>query len=103
YHDGESLTPPEARATILRQHAELRALLETAVATARRHLEGTATDRELEEIVVGVRFAFAEHNLFETALLRPLLRDVDAWGAERIHRMIEEHVQEHRLMEAFLG
>lgn len=97
------MTPAEARTTVLRQHSELRSLLDTAVTVARRHLGGTAGHAELEAIVLQVRNAFSEHNLFETALLRPFLREVDRWGEERIRRMIEEHVEEHRVMEAFLA
>lgn len=97
------MTPAEGRAIILAQHAELRALLERAVVVARQHLAGTASDGELEAVVGQVRAAFSEHNLFETSLLRPLLRDVDRWGEDRIRRMIEEHIEEHRVIEAFLA
>lgn len=88
---------------ILAQHAGLRALLETAVATARRHVQGVATDDEIDRSLAAIRVAFAEHNLFETSLLVPLLGGVDAWGPKRIERMIVEHVEEHRVMDAFLS
>ena len=97
------MTPAEGRAMILTQHAELRALLAAAAGMARRHVRGTVVDRELDNLFDRIRVAFAEHNRLESALLTPLLRGVDAWGPWRIARMIEEHVQEHQLLEAFLA
>ena len=97
------MTPAEARALILTQHDGLRALLGTAIRLARQHVAGEAIEDELEAVVSAIRVAFAEHNLFETSLLVPLLGGVDAWGSKRIERMISEHLEEHRVIEAFLA
>lgn len=97
------MTPAEARSLILTQHAGLRALLETAVRLARLHVAGAVIEDELEAVVAAIRVAFAEHNLFETRLLVPMLGGVDAWGPKRIERMLTEHLEEHRVIEAFLA
>lgn len=92
-----------ARAMILAQHLELRELLERALVMARRHVAGTAIDRELDELVVSIRDAFAAHNRYESALLTPLLSATGAWGPARIERMVAEHVEEHDVIQAFLA
>lgn len=92
-----------ARATILAQHVELRGLLERALVMARRHVAGTAIDRELDELVASIRDAFEVHNRYESALLTPLLSATGAWGPARIERMVAEHVEEHQVIQTFLS
>jgi len=38
--------------------------------------------------------AFLKHIAHEESLLRPVLRDIDAWGPVRVERMDEEHRQQ---------
>ncbi len=48
--------------------------------------------------IARLRIAFDAHNKFEEHLLRPILREVDAFGAVRVEQMVEDHTNEHRLM-----
>ena len=85
----------EIRAQILRQHVEIRARLRGIErlaqachdADARRHL-----------LVSLGHFAsvFEEHLCFEERELAPLIRGVDAWGAERAAAIDGEHLEQRR-------
>ncbi len=90
------MMPSAARETLLAQHARLRVLFGEALALARgREVTGEG-GAALEELLPRISRAFAEHNRYEESVLRPVLLARDGWGAARVDRMMEEHVEEHR-------
>jgi iron-sulfur cluster repair protein YtfE (RIC family) len=96
------MKPSEARALLLGQHAVLRDLMRVAEQAASRYLRGGAEAAEVDKAVADLRKAFAEHNRSEESLLLPMLRAGDAWGPQRIERMVEEHVEEHATFRALM-
>ena len=97
------MNPSEARAQLLREHDQLRALLAAAVALAGEFRRGKAMAAELRGAVERLREAFAAHNASEETLLVPILEEHGAIGPARIARMIEEHAAEHAAMRAALA
>jgi len=103
------MLPSQARERLLRQHAGLRELLETAARLAGQVLADAAGgaaphDRtELHAVLAKLQDAMAEHNAAEEALLEPMLLDGDAWGPQRVARMMEEHRGEHATFRAALS
>jgi hypothetical protein len=66
-------------------------------------LDAGAMDvQQLTREVVRLRLALDAHNRYEEQLLRPILREEDAFAEARLERMIEDHVGEHRAMRAQL-
>jgi nitroreductase len=86
----------EARAILLRQHEDLRNLLERIAAAA-------TAGAPVADMLAALRVAFADHNVTEERLLEPILRLDYAWGPPRIQRMLEEHAAEHTVMRGLLG
>lgn len=97
------LTPSRALDTLAAQHATLRERIDRCEELADEVDAGTADASQLLREVARLRIVFEEHNQFEEQLLRPLLLDVDWLGAVRVSRMVEDHVQEHRVMWQGLG
>ena len=93
----------EARAQLLREHQELRGLVERALSAAAGFRSGAVSAGELRQALDDLRHAFAAHNASEEALLRPILAVDPSWGPARIARMLEEHGAEHAAMRAALG
>lgn len=84
----------EARTVLLRQHDDLRRILDQVRAAADH-------DRAaLPALLVALRAAFADHNAAEERLLEPILRLDYAWGPARVARMVEEHAGEHAALRA---
>jgi iron-sulfur cluster repair protein YtfE (RIC family) len=50
-----------------------------------------------------LREAFATHNSYEEKILRPVLLAEDRYGAVRVDRMVEDHVNEHAEMRTRLS
>lgn len=92
------LTPSRALDTLAAQHATLREMIDRCDELADEVDAGTAAASQLVREIAGLRIAFDEHNQFEEQLLRPLLLDADWFGAVRVSRMVEDHVEEHRAM-----
>lgn len=98
------MMPSEIRAELLRQHAEIRALMERTRTIAERASKGAPVDDDLRASLVQLADALRRHNLQEEALLGDIIPAVDAWGAARAEIMTEEHVREHAgLYAALLG
>lgn len=88
----------EAVRELLAQHEALRALMD--------HCEQLADDLDRGQGELGVlvravsrlRVELEAHNRFEEQILRPLLRDLDAFEGVRVDHMFTDHVEEHRAL-----
>lgn len=96
------MDPSQARAHLLSEHAELRAVLARAERIAADALAGSSASVQLRDILQICRDLFAAHNASEERLLGPILQQDPAWGQARIDRMMEEHRAEHAEMRAAL-
>ena len=96
------MIPSEAREQLLRQHEHLRELIGSMQVLAGRLRLGEPVALDLEHGLEALRRALAEHNLFEKAILEPILRQDPSWGPLRVDRMLEEHAAEHAMFEAAL-
>lgn len=98
-----SNNPNTVLAELLQQHDQLRDII--------YRCEKLADDLDAGKIepvivlaeVAHLRATFDVHNKFEEQLLRPILRDANAFAELRIDRMVEDHVGEHRAMSEGLG
>ncbi len=89
------MKPSEARNLLIEQHNWLRRLLVAVERVTALYLVGSATETDVDVALDELRRAFSRHNESEEALLEPMLSATDAWGPQRIARMVEEHVGEH--------
>ncbi len=80
---------------LLEQHAGLRRRAARCATLSEQLLHGEPVDELLEDQLVRLREAFADHNRSEELLLEPFLAASDAWGPLRVERMLEEHRAEH--------
>jgi len=102
------MLPSKARDQLLSQHEELRELFGKAAALAGQVLADSAAGTaprdlpDLRGLLTRLLGAMAAHNATEEALLEPMLRDSDAWGPQRVARMMEEHKGEHAAFVAAL-
>jgi hypothetical protein len=93
----------DVHASVLRQHAELRARL--------RGLDGAGAPdssplSEAYQRISLLRLAvlFEEHLQFEETELAPRIREIDAWGPEREAALLAEHVEQRtRLQRACIA
>lgn len=97
------MTPTDARAQLIDQHDTLRLIMDTCDDLANELDAGRIEPETLTREIARLRLAFDAHNKFEEQILRPVLMAHDAFGAVRIDRMIDDHVQEHAAMRARLG
>jgi hemerythrin-like domain-containing protein len=95
--------PSAALRELLHQHDELRQMIDTCLALVDRLEGGAAVAGDLAQAIARLRIAFEAHNRHEEALLRPVLIAADAFGAVRVDQMIEEHVEEHRVVRQTLA
>ncbi|CAN5424345.1 hypothetical protein BH11MYX1_BH11MYX1_00470 [soil metagenome] len=98
-----TLTRFGALAELIAQHDALRELM-TRCEQLADELDTTGGDpvvllHEIERL----RAAFATHNTYEERILRPVLLAEDRFGAVRINRMVEDHVNEHAELRSRLG
>jgi hypothetical protein len=98
------MNPSEIRSALLREHAQIRIMLDVTLTFAEAsHVDALGCD-DLRQHLIRLTDAIRTHNLREEALLRELIPSVDAWGPARAALMFEEHVQEHeQLYAALLG
>lgn len=98
------MTPSEIRSELLKQHARLRALMAETRQVAERARRGEAVGDALQEALLLLAGELGAHNEREEALLKAVIRTVDAWGPARVEIMDEAHHQEHEeLQHAILG
>ena len=96
-------TPSKLLAELMQQHDGLRAIMDRCEELADQLDVGKGDPGALAREVAKLRVAFDSHNKFEEQLLRPVLREMDAFGDVRIERMYNDHVNEHRTMRVQLG
>lgn len=85
----------KTRLSLLAQHDQLRAHVQTATRLAKLYRSGHSPGPELDEALELLRDEFAAHNQTETAAISVLMHGPAAWGSLMIDRMFEEHVAEH--------
>jgi len=102
-HALRNYPPSRALAELQAQHDALRGMMDRCEELANELEAGRMGPLQLTREVERLRLAFSSHNVFEEQLLRPVLRDNDAFADVRIDRMIEDHVGEHRAMHAQLA
>lgn len=90
-------------AELMRQHDELRAIMDRCEELADELDMGKGDAQLLTREVARLRTSFDAHNKFEEQLLRPVLSELDASSGVRIERMFGDHVSEHRAMRLQLG
>jgi len=91
-----------ALAELLAQHEVLREMMTSCERLADEIEEGCLEPSLLAREVARLRVAFDSHNRYEEQFLRPVLKDVDAFGEVRLDHMVTDHVEEHRLVRAGL-
>ena len=95
--------PSKLLAELLQQHDELRTIMDRCEVLADEIDIGKGDVALLTREIARLRLAFDAHNKFEEQLLRPVLREMDAFGDVRIDRMFSDHVSEHRSIRLQLG
>ncbi len=91
-------TPSGLLAELKHQHEALRGLMDRCEQLADDLDRGHAQAADLTREVAKLRVAFDAHNKFEEQLLRPVLREIDAFGEVRLEHMVSDHIDEHRAM-----
>jgi hypothetical protein len=98
------LTPSRTLAELVSQHDALRSMMDTCEGLADElDRDPNADPTPLVREIARLRVAFEAHNKFEEQLLRPVLLEHDVHGSVRVERMVEDHVHEHRAIDAQLG
>lgn len=95
--------PSKLLTELMKQHDALRSIIDRCEAMADDLDEGRGDPSQLTREVAKLRLAFDAHNKFEEQLLRPVLRELDAFGDVRIDRMIADHIGEHHAVREQLG
>jgi len=96
-------SPKALLSELLEQHAALREMMDRCELLADDLDAGRIEPDVLVKEVARLRLAFDVHNKFEEHLLRPVLREIDAFGDVRIEKMVHDHVHEHRAMREHLS
>ncbi len=98
------LTASQVRKLILDEHSVLRdemadigTLLEDIAAKRRE------TAERLRHRLASFYDAFLKHISHEDSLLRPVLANIDAWGAVRVEKMDDEHREQRASIAALVG
>ncbi len=88
----------ELRRELIEQHDQMRKLIAevTALATRVRTKGGGRRAPELRKLLVTLERFLGAHHVAEERVLGPILAKIDAWGAERVALMEEEHRAQHR-------
>jgi hypothetical protein len=89
-------TPDQARATLSRQHDELRERIARCEQLVEDFDAGLLPPSQLLAEVTALRLAFDDHNQFEERVLRPMLLPPDRHGGVRDSRIVDDHIAEHR-------
>ena len=95
--------PSKLLTELMKQHEAIRAIMDRCEALADELDDGRGDPSQLTREVAKLRLAFDAHNRFEEQLLRPVLREIDAFGDVRIDRMIADHIGEHHAVREQLG
>jgi hypothetical protein len=95
-------SPSRLLTELVHQHTVLRTMIDNCELLADQFDAGTALASALTREVAKLRVSFDAHNAFEEQLLRPVLREADAFGEVRIEQMLQDHIDEHRAMRRHL-
>jgi hypothetical protein len=90
----------QVRTKLLRQHAELRDLIEEVRSVAGRASHGAALRDELHAAVIRLSGAICRHNLDEEEWLRTIGPKVDGPTRADIDVLLDAHVREHEELHA---
>ena len=91
------LAPSVVRKIILEEHAQLRTKL-AALKDLLTRGEALALRNGFQELA----HFFLKHIDQEEKILRPVLKDIDAWGSVRVARMNEEHTLQRKEVDELL-
>lgn len=80
------LAPSVVRRIILEEHEQIRAKLRAIEAIVE-----SGSDSVLQNLLRELNHFFLKHIATEERILRPVLKDIDAWGEVRVDRMNKEH------------
>lgn len=94
--------PSKLLAELKHQHDHLRQMMDRCEQLADELDAGKGDASDLTREVSKLRIAFDAHNRFEEQLLRPMLRELDAFAEVRIDQMVADHIDEHRTMRRHL-
>jgi len=95
------LKASEIRQELIREHAEIRVMMEVTLTIAKGARAGSPGG-DIHGCLVRLAKALRRHNLREQALLRDLISSVDAWGPVRAEIMTQGHIEEHARIDAAL-
>jgi iron-sulfur cluster repair protein YtfE (RIC family) len=95
--------PSKLLTELMKQHDAIRAIMDRCESLADELDQGRGDPSQLTREVAKLRLAFDAHNKFEEQLLRPVLREMDAFGDVRIDRMVADHIGEHHAVREQLG
>lgn len=99
----EELQPSRVREKILLDHRQLREELAPIEELAKRVVEGDeSAAAELRSKAERFHENLARHMTWEDEHLAPTLRDIDAWGEERVGRLAAEHAEQRERLASFL-
>ena len=87
------LAPSVVRKIILDEHTQLRRKL-SEIETLLKSKDHS----KLKEAITGFTRLFLSHIEKEEKILRPVLKEIDAWGGVRVDRMNQEHVAQRAQM-----
>ncbi len=95
------LNASQIRTLILDEHAVLRGEMED-IATLLKDVAAQRADaaQRLQQRMKVFYQAFLKHIAHEDALLRPVLANIDAWGAVRVEKMDDEHREQRSIIAA---
>jgi iron-sulfur cluster repair protein YtfE (RIC family) len=95
------LNASQIRQLILDEHAVLRDEMEE-IATLLKdvHAKRTEAAARLQHRMNKFYGVFLNHISHENSLLRPVLANIDAWGAVRVEKMDDEHREQRSTIEA---
>jgi hypothetical protein len=96
------LTPSKLLEELQSQHEHLRMMMDRCEQLADEFDAGRGQPAVLTRHVSLLRVAFDAHNRFEEELLRPMLRELDAFAEVRIEQMVSDHIGEHRAIKHHL-
>lgn len=88
----------QALRELLEQHEALRAMMDHCEQLADELDRGRGELGALVREVCRLRVELEAHNRFEEQVLRPLLRDLDAFEGVRVDHMFADHIEEHRAL-----
>jgi hypothetical protein len=92
----------EIRAEVLRQHAQLRTMIQDLRRVAEQASNGAPLQEELRAGLVGLAGAVLQHNILEEKWLGDPASDADGSSPARTNALSEEHADEHEELYAAL-